>query len=155
MPNSFTGTAAQIVQWVMAQDRDKTFEVKVLRPRRTLTQNAYYWVLNDKLASALRLSREETHWHLLKSYAPCVVMTVLEDVPLGDYFRYSEVFAHGELGGRRYKHVRIYKGSSHMDRAEFARLLDGTIDECEQQGIQTMTPQQIAELKYIEPEEAS
>ena len=36
-----------------------------------------------------------------------------------------------------------------MDRAEFGKLLDGAIQECEQQGINTMTPQEIARLEWI------
>lgn len=148
---SFTGTPQEVIQWLFAQDRGKTFSVKEVRKRRSLTQNAYYWVLNEKLSKALRMSRDETHFHLLRSYAPCEVMTVLERVPLDDYFKYCEVFAHGTMNGKEYKHVRIYKGSSKMDSAEFARLLDGTIQECQQQGIQTMTPREIAMLDFVEP----
>lgn len=147
----FTGKPQQIIQWLFEQEHDKVFTIKERKKKRTLTQNAYYWVLNDKLSHVLRMSREETHFHLLKSYAPCVVMTLLKAVPLGDYFKYCEVFAEGHLNGKDYNHVRIYKGSSKMDSAEFARLLDGTIQECEQQGIQTLTPREIAELKFIEP----
>ena len=153
MANEFTGSANQVIQWLLNQDREKTFTVKENRRRRSLTQNAYYWVLNDKLADKLRMSRDELHFHLLKSYAPCEVMTVLKTVPLKDYFQYAEVFAEGRLNGKEYNHVRIYKGSSKMDSAEFARLLDGTIQECEQQGIQTMTPQELSKLEYVEPKE--
>lgn len=145
------GSPAQLIRWLTEQDPSGEYEVKRHRKRRTMTQNAYYWVLNDKLSHALKMGRMETHFHLLRAYAPCTVMTVRDDVPLGDYFKYCEVFAHGHLNGKDYKHVRIYKGSSHMDSAEFARLLEGTIEECRQQGIQTMTPRELAELEYIEP----
>lgn len=153
MRNEFTGKPQQIIQWLFNQDHDKTFTIKERKQKRTLTQNAYYWVLNDKLSDALRMSRYETHFYLLKSYAPCVVMTLLKSVPLGDYFEYYEVFADGHLNGKDYNHVRIYKGSSKMDSAEFARLLDGTIQECKMQGIQTMTPAELARLEFVEPKE--
>lgn len=153
MANEYTGKPQQIIQWLFSQDHDKTFTIKERRQKRSLTQNAYYWVLNDKLSAALRMSRDETHYHLLKSYAPCEVITVLEIVPLSDYFDYYEVFAQGFMNGKTYNHVRIYKNSSKMDSAEFARLLDGTIQECKLQGIQTMTPAELARLKYIEPKE--
>lgn len=151
MADEFTGTPREIIQWLLDMDRDKTFTVKERKKRRSLTQNAYYWVLNDKLASKLRMGRDELHFHLLKSYAPCEVMTVLKTVPLQDYFDYAEVFAEGRMNGKEYNHVRIYKGSSKMDSAEFARLLDGTIQECEAHGIQTMTPSEIAMLEFVEP----
>lgn len=153
MGDEYTGTVHEIVQWLLNQDRDKTFVIKERKHRRSLTQNAYYWVLNDKLASKLRMNRDELHFLMLKRYAPCEVLTVLKKVPLEEYFKYAEVFAEGELNGKEYNHVRIYKPSSSMDSAEFARLLDGIRDECEIQGIQTMTPQEIAKLKYVEPKE--
>lgn len=153
MPDGFTGKPHEVVQWLMAQDRDKTFTIRERRVRRSLTQNAYYWVLNDKLAAALRMPRDELHFHLLKRYAPCEVLTVLKTVPLEQYFKYAEVFAEGTLNGKEYNHVRIYKGSSMMDSAEFARLLDGIRDECEALGIQTMTPQEMAALPFIQGKE--
>lgn len=154
MASEYTGKVHEVIQWLLNQDREKTFTIKERKERRTLTQNAYYWVLNGKLAAALGMSRDDMHFHLLKSYAPCEVMSVLERVPLSDYFKYCEVFAQGHLNGRTYNHVRIYKGSSSMDSAEFSRLLEGTIQECAQLGIQTMTPQELAQLDFIEPKEA-
>ena len=44
------------------------------------------------------------------------------------------------------------KGSSEMDSGEFSKLLDGVIQECRQQGIETMTPQEAARLRWIEGE---
>lgn len=153
MADEYTGTPREVIQWLLNQDMGKTFTIKERKQRRSLTQNAYYWVLNDKLADKLRMDRQTLHFLMLKRYAPCEVMTVLKKVPLQDYFKYCEVFAEGELNGREYNHVRIYKASSKMDSAEFSRLLDGIRDECETQGIQTMTPQEIAKLKFIEPKE--
>lgn len=151
MAEEYTGSARDIIQWLLGQDMDKTFTVKERKRKRSLTQNAYYWVLNDKLASKLRMGRDELHFLMLKRYAPCEVLTVLKKVPLAEYFKYAEVFADGVLNGKEYNHVRIYKPSSSMDSAEFARLLDGTIQECEQQGIQTMTPAELAKLEFVEP----
>lgn len=153
MANEYTGKPHEVIQWLLNQERDKTFTIKERKLRRSLTQNGYYWALNDKLASALRMDRYTLHFLMLKRYAPCEVMTVLKKVPLDQYFKYCEVFAEGERNGKEYNHVRIYKQSSMMDSAEFSRLLDGIRDECEQQGIQTMTPAEIAKLKFIEPKE--
>lgn len=150
---SFEGHPQDIAQWLWTQDREKLFLCKEIKPKRSRSQNSYYWELNDKLASALRMDRNELHFHMLKAYADCEVMTVLETVPLDDYFKYAEVFAHGRLNGKDYKHVRIYKPSSKMDSKEFSRLLDGMIAECEQQGIPTLTPQEIAKMKFVEPKE--
>lgn len=153
MGDEFAGSPREVIQWLLDADKDKVYEIRERRRKRSLTQNAYYWALNDKLADKLRMDRQALHFLMLKRYAPCEVMTVLKKVPLEDYFKYAEVFAEGELNGREYNHVRIYKESSKMDSREFARLLDGIRDECEIQGIQTMTPEEIAKLKFIEPKE--
>lgn len=153
MANEYAGTPRELVNWLLGQDMNAVFEVRERKQKRSLTQNAYYWVLNDKLADKLRMDRQELHFLMLKRYAPCEVLTVLKKVPLQDYFKYAEVFAEGTMNGKEYNHVRIYKESSKMGSAEFARLLDGIRDECEAQGIQTMIPQEIQKLKYIEPKE--
>lgn len=151
--NEYMGKPREVINWLLGQDMDRTFIIKERKERRSLTQNAYYWVLNDKLSAALRLPRDELHFLMLKRYAPCSVFTVLKTVPLKDYFKYYEVFAEGSMNGKEYNHVRIYKPSSKMNSTEFARLVDGIRDECEAQGIQTMTPQEIANMAYMEPKE--
>lgn len=149
--SEYVGTPREVINWLLGQDMDKTYAVKEQRKRRSLTQNGYYWALADKLSAALRIGKHEVHELMLKRYAPTEVVTVLKEVPLQDYFEHCEVFAEGTLNGKEYNHVRIYKGSSKMDSAEFARLLDGIRDECEQQGIQTMTPSEMAALPFVEP----
>ena len=107
---SCKGSPGKLIAWLYDQDREKQFEVKEVRKRRSRSQNSYYWELNDKLADVLRMERMELHFRMLKSYAPCEVMSVLESVPLEDYFTYYEVFAHGVLNGsltvnRRYQRI--------------------------------------------------
>lgn len=39
-----------------------------------------------------------------------------------------------------------YYGSSVYDKAQMARLIDIVVDECKEQGIETMTPEELARL---------
>ena len=41
----------------------------------------------------------------------------------------------------------MIKGSSEYDTGEMSRFIDGVISECKELGIQTMTPDEIEELK--------
>lgn len=129
------------------------FEVRPWRSKRSLDQNAYYWALLGRLGQALGYPSDELHRHMLREYGVYDVFTVREDVPLADYFRYWDVVGSGQMDGVRYSHVRAFKGSSEMDRAEFGKLLDGVVQECRQQGIETRTPEEIARMKWIEGEE--
>ena len=147
---SMTGTPSELISYLQDQPEDKLFTLGEHRQRRSPTANAYYWVLLNKLARKLGLSDTEVHRWMLRDYGQCDVFTVLEDVPLDGYFDYYETFGRGVLDGKSYAHVRVYKGSSKMDSAEFSRLLEGMRYECEQQGIEVMTPQEIAALKFVE-----
>lgn len=144
------GNPHMLIRWLLEQPADKVFSIKEHRPRRTLTQNAYYWVLLNKLAAELGMSDSEVHLNMLRDYGVCDVFSVREDVPFEDYFKYCEEIGKGEVNGRRFRHIKVYKGSSKMDSKEFTRLLNGMREECMLQGIDVMTPAEIAAMEYVE-----
>lgn len=145
------GTVFECIAWLTGQDTEKQYEVKEVRRRRSLTQNAYYWVMLNKLARKLGMSDRQVHFHMLRDYGVCDVFSILEEVPVASYFKYYEIIGKGTVNGKTFKHVRVYKGSSQMDSAEFSRLIDGMRDECVQQGIDVATKQEIANMKWVEP----
>lgn len=128
---------------------DTWYEVRTWKKGRSLSQNAYYWALLNRLGQALGYPSDELHRHMLREYGVYDVFTVRADVPLADYFRYWDVVGQGSMDGVLYRHVRAFKGSSEMDTGEFSKLLNGVIEECRQQGIETMTPQEAARLRWI------
>ena len=134
------GTAYECIVWLTSQDQEKRYEVKEVRQRRSMTQNAYYWSMLNKL-----------HLHMLREYGAYEVFSIREDVPVAEYVKYYDVIGTGVAGGKTFKHIRIYKGSSQMDSAEFSKLIDGMRQECEAQGIDVATPQEIASMRFIEP----
>ena len=149
------GTALECIAWLASQEPTKRFEVieEGSKKRRSLTQNAYYWVMLNKLAAKLRMPDSEVHMNMLREYGVHDVFSILEDVPIDGYFRYYDIIGTGIANGKRFKHVRVYKGSSQMSSAEFSRLIDGMREECVLQGIDVATPQEIAEMRWIEPSE--
>lgn len=148
------GTALECIAWLASQEPNKEFDVAehVTKRKRSLTQNAYYWVMLNKLAAKLRMPDSEVHRNMLREYGVCEVFSIQDNIPIDGYFRYYDVIGHGYVNGKRFKHVKVYKGSSQMDSAEFSRLVDGMREECTLQGIDVMTPQEIARMRFIEPE---
>ena len=145
------GNAKAIIQWLFdQQDADKLYEIKEKKSKRSLTANAYYWSLLNQLASVLRMSSDEVHFMMLRRYGVCEVVSVRSDINVDGYFRYYDEIGKSDLDGKEFTHYKIYKGSSQMDSKEFSVLLDGLISECEDQGIPTLTPDEVAKLKYIE-----
>ena len=147
----FVGSAKECMRRLreLTAEGDALYEIRTWKRGRSLNQNAYYWELLGLLGEALGYPKDELHRHMLREYGCYDVFTVRDDVPLADYFRYWDVVGEGDMDGRHYLHVRAFKGSSEMDSTEFSHLLNGVIQECEQQGINTMTPQEAARLKWI------
>lgn len=143
------GNAKALIQWLCDQDSEKIFEIKEKKPKRSLTANAYYWSLVNQLAAAMRASADECHFMMLKRYGQYEVISVLSDINLKGYFKYYKEIGHGTVQGKDFTHYKIYKGSSQMNSKEFSVLLDGVISECEQVGIPTLTPGEVAKLKFI------
>lgn len=143
------GNAQAIIAWLFEQDKQKIFEIKEKKKKRSLTANSYYWSLLNQLASVMRMDNQECHFLMLKRYGQYEVVSIRSDVSLHDYFKYYEEIGKGKVNGKEFTHYKIYKGSSQMDSKEFAILLDGVRSECEEVGIPTLTPSEIAQLKFI------
>jgi hypothetical protein len=143
------GNAQAIIAWLFEQDKEKIFEIKEKKKKRSLTANSYYWSLLNQLASVMRMDNQECHFLMLKRYGQYEVVSIRSDVSLHSYFKYYEEIGKGKVNGKEFTHYKIYKGSSQMDSKEFAILLDGVRSECEELGIPVLTPSEIAQLKFI------
>ena len=49
--------------------------------------------------------------------------------------------------GKLYRVYRLMRGSHEYDTAEMAKLIDGTVSDAKELGIETMTPTQLKEMK--------
>lgn len=141
------GNSKAIMDFLFYQDKDKIFEVKEVKKHRTLTQNAYAWVLINELANVLKLSKEETYLKMLKDYGQVAIVSLKSDIKINGFFKYYEVMGTGVINDKEFTHYKIFKGSSEFDKREMAIFLDGIIQECENVGIPTLTKEQISKLK--------
>ena len=130
------------------RDKDKlSIEVKPFRQHRSLNANAYAWLIIGKIADALRAGKDEIYFRLLKRYGQSELISVLSHVPIGNYIKYYEEAGESKLNGKNFTHYRVYKGSSEFDSREMSIFIDGVVSEAKELGIQTETPNQIAEMK--------
>lgn len=150
MKDKLIGNSEKIIQWLFKQDKEKQFEIKLFKEKRTLTQNNYYWQLVTKLADVLRTSKDELHEQLIRRYSSRDFVPLPANAKPSDYFDYYDYSSTVRLGTNLYKSYLVYKPSRKMNKAEFGVLLDGLISECEECDIETLTPEQLANLKYIE-----
>ncbi|WP_276927214.1 hypothetical protein [Parvibacter caecicola] len=146
------GTLYECIAYLTECDPQKQYEVKEVKKRRSLTQNAYYWAMLNKLARKLRMGDTEVHLNMLREYGVCEVMSLSMSVPAGDYFKYFDDLGVDFIDGEERRMLKVYKGSSRMDSSEFSCLIEGMREECEAQGIDVATPEEIARMSFTEPE---
>ena len=140
------GKPEKLIQWLFNQDREKQFEIKEHREKRSLNANAYAWALIGKIADAMRLSKDECYLLMLKRYGQSELVSVLSEVNISGYFKYYEDAGTAIHGGKGYTYYRLYKGSSEYDTHEMAVLIDGIVSEAEALGIETLPPDEIQRL---------
>lgn len=143
------GKAEELVRWLWNQDRDKLFEIKEHKEKRSLTANAYAWSLIGKIADALRTSKEETYLTMLKRYGQSEMVSVLSSIDVSGYFKYYEPIAETTLQGKEFTHYKIFKGSSEYDSREMAVLIDGIVSEAKELDIETLPPAEVERLKNM------
>lgn len=143
------GTPEEIVKWLFTQDREKIFEIKEKKRRRSLNANAYAWTLIGKLADVLRISKDQCYLLMLKRYGQSEMVSVVSEIDVRGYFKYYEPVGETELQGKNFTHYRVFKGSSEYDTREMSILVDGIVSECHEVGIETMTPSELAKLKEL------
>lgn len=139
----------KIVEWLMDQDKDKLYEIKEYKEKRSLSQNAYAWKLIMELGDVLRKSKEEVYLQMLKDYGQSTIIVVASDINILGYFKYYEKIKSFMNKGKTFDEYKIYKGSSEYDSKEMSIFIDGIVQECQNVGIETLTSDEIARLEIV------
>lgn len=146
-----TGKPNDLVMFLMQADRDTLYDLVEHKDvkKRSLTANAYFWVLVTKIAEKLRTSNTEVHNQMIARYGypeymdDKIVYFILPDkidankldgVHLKATSK-TQVLDNGDLN-------RVYivmRGSHTYNTVEMTRLIDGVISEAKEMGIETIT----------------
>ena len=128
-------------------------EIKEHREKRSLDANAYCWVLLDKLAEALDTTKEELYRGYVRKIGPFKDFDLTVDEAktfrtawerLGQGWPTEQVDFTPD--GERVV-IRAYYGSSTYNTKRMSRLIDMIVEDCKEQGIETLTPQQLDAMK--------
>lgn len=149
---------AQIANLFDGLDSEKEYvlTVKEYKKKRSLSANSYAWTLLDKLAEKLHISKTDIYRRLIREIGGNNTLVCVQDKALDWLCNYWESRGIGWIADKEKSqikgctNVRLYKGSSEYDTAQMSRLIDLIVQECKQQGIETMTPQEIAALMEVE-----
>lgn len=126
--------------------------IKKFRKGRSLDANGYFWVLCDKLAEKLHISKEEIYRGYIKQIGGnndivCVQTKGVDSLCSGwnkNGIGWVTDTMPSKLDGCT--NVVLYYGSSTYDTGQMSRLIDLCVQDCRAVGIETMPP---AELKAL------
>lgn len=135
-------------------NRDLRLKLVQWRDQRSNNANRYFHVLSDQLADAMRMSKPKMKNYLLFHYGQKVrdsdnnLVVIKTNADERELIERSDIhlwyIKDAPDGTPMYvllEHSRFY------DTKQMSILIDGVVAECKAQGIDTMTPIEIEELK--------
>lgn len=136
------------------KDKDLDITAEIHRERRSKDANAYFHLLLNKIARKESLNEEALKRMLVTEYgalatdgdgdAIALVLPVTFNIEA--LYKYVKVIGELDRGGKHCYQYAIYKETHTLNTAEMSKLIEGTIYEAKQLGIETATPQEIAQL---------
>jgi len=136
-------------------EKEISAEIKEYRKPRSLDANAYFHVLVNKIAAVQGLSDDEVKRALVVRYGTVerdddgnVIAAMLPmSADIDKIYPYTRCYKTVDQDGKTYRCYLFYKRSRYMDSAEMSHLIDGTVQEAQELGIDTDTPDVIARYK--------
>ena len=147
-----TASITSVVEELVKRgDEIVDIEVKKHREKRSLDANAYFHVLVDKMSKALRVTAEEVKQRLVCDYGSEGVYVRLPASANIESFGVKYFRAIGESKDTKKPCIDylVFKPTHEMDKAEMARLIDGTVQEAKALDIETRTPTELAEMMSL------
>lgn len=141
---TFTAPKSVLRAFEGLADKPLTVTVKEYRQKRSLSQNAYLWVLLDQLGQKVGLSKEDTYKAFVRDCGVFEILPIRNEAVerfISNWSKngigwFTEDLGESKLQG--YTRLIAYYGSSTYNTKEMTRLIDAVIEECKEQGIQTM-----------------
>lgn len=137
------------------QGMDLSIKVSKYRQKRSLDANAYFHVLVGKLADVLGISKSECKNSLICSYGqqdfledgqPVVIKS---NIPIKTMM--NQELLHclpcgADKNNADVTFYKVFRGSHTYNTKEMSILINGTVEECKLQGIETLPPAELERL---------
>ena len=137
------------------KDKELTITINLKKKKRSLSQNSYMWVLIGELSKKLMLSKDLIYRNYIKDYGVYEILPIKNEAVERFKLNWSkhgigwfiEDLGESKLNG--FTKIIAYYGSSTYNTKEMTNLIEPIIDDCKQQGIETLT---LAEILLLQNE---
>lgn len=142
-------------QFDRLKEKELDIEIKQHREKRSLNANAYLHVLINKIAGEMNVSDDEIKRQLVTDYGTiakdkdgCTIGFKLPaSVDVASIYPYTRCFDTRQENGRIFNCYLVLKRTRDMNSKEISRVIDGAIEAAKELGIETDTPDQLAQKK--------
>ena len=143
----------RILDSIATLDENKDYVLTIANDKRSNDANSYYWTLIGKLAEKIGIPPKDIYRTHIKDVGGNYEVVPIRDDAVETWIKnwqgkgigwVSESIGQSKLRG--YTNVICFYGSSTYDTKQMSRLIDLCIQDCKAQGIETMTPNQLAAL---------
>lgn len=133
-------------------DHDVSIDIRKYRKARSLDANAYAWVLIGKLSDALRIDRDVIYKEAIRHIAGVSEVVCMRSDTVD---RFRSIWENSGTGYQMetfpskfagYTNAIIYYGSSSYDTKQMSQLIEYLVTECKEQGIETLSPEELHRL---------
>ena len=136
----------------LKDEKEYTLTVKERKEKRSLNANAYFWVMCDRLAEKLRMSKTEIYRSYVKEIGGnndivcCINKAVpeLREAWEGRGLGWLTETEESKLEGCT--NIRLYYGSSTYDRDQMSRLIELCKQDCIENDIPTWDEEELQRL---------
>ena len=153
--DKFTFLLPRIMEFVNTLEDDKEYSLSIDKEvkKRSNDANRYFWELVGKLSEKINVSPEEIYRTYIRDIGGNYQVMPIKDEAVDTWKSIwrsrgigwqCDVIGESRLRG--YTNVICYYGSSTYNSKQFSRLIDLCIQDCKAQGIETMTPSELASL---------
>lgn len=146
----------EMIDWLKVNETrlPMDIDIKIKRKKRSVDANSYCWVLCDKIAQAVGITKEEVYRKHIHDVG------VFDDIAISknateDFIKNFESNGTGwiaEIQPCKLKgcnKVRCYYGSSTYDSKQMSRLIDSLVDDAKSYGIETLTPIELERMNEL------
>ena len=146
------GTPEELSRYLWQLDKDKVYEIKEYKEKRSLNANAYAWTLIGKIAEVVGNTKEDVYREYIINKGIYRVITIdakaaptfikiWSEKGLGWLCETSKTKIPGLVD------ITAYYGTSSYNTKQMANFIDYIVQEAKALNIETLTPEQIEMLK--------
>lgn len=150
----YNNSAEEIKQMLASMEEGKEYELNVnlFKRKRSLDANAYAWVLIGKLAEKLGESNIDVYKSFIRDVGGNYTTMCMLDSAVKTF---EERWHKNGIGWvidtmpskmPKCTNVLAYCGSSNFDSRQMGKFIDLIVHECQDEGIETKTPAELALL---------